>query len=97
MFQHVVLLKFGRTASGLDRQHVVASIESLAVTAPGVNSLSVFTNVGDSAGNFDVIVQISTLSEADYLRYHASAEHDIVDAAITPYVDSRSAIQYVDA
>jgi hypothetical protein len=95
MIRHVVLFAWTEGMTSETEQQLVAELNALAPTLPGVRSYRAGPDAGIVEGNFDFAV-VGDFDDTDsYLAYRDHPDHqDIISRLSRPYTKTRASVQY---
>ncbi len=95
MIRHVVLFAWTEDMTSENEQRLVAELNALAPTLPGVRAYHAGPDAGIIEGNFDFAV-VGDFDDADsYLAYRDHPAHqDIIGRLSRPYTKARASVQY---
>jgi len=96
MFRHVVMFQWAEAADDSQRRAAVASLREWAEVAEEFGTVSIGTDAGLNASNFDVAVVGDFPDQAAYEAYAADHRHvRLVREEIAPLLGTRAAVQCV--
>ena len=96
MFRHVVMFQWTETADASQRATAVEALQAWAEVAHEFGSVSIGTDAGLNASNFDVAVVGDFPDQAAYEAYVADDRHvKLVREQIAPLLGTRAAVQCV--
>jgi hypothetical protein len=95
VLRHVVMFKWSPEASETARAEAVSALRAWAAQAATYGHVTVGTDAGLAAANYDVAVVGDFPDEDAYRRYAADPAHlDLLRSHLVPLIDSRAAVQH---
>ncbi|MEE8601472.1 Dabb family protein [Euzebya tangerina] len=95
MFRHIVLFTWTDAATDDQIATAIDGIRDLANQIDGVRQLTVGSDAGLAAGNFDVATVVDFADEAAYQAYAAHPAHtDLIAQHLKPILQERAAVQH---
>jgi hypothetical protein len=95
MLRHVVLLRWKPDASDHARASAIDAISSLPSVIEEIRGYSVGTDLGETAGNYDLAIVADFDDAHAYATYRDHPVHvRVITELIRPILDSRTAVQH---
>lgn len=95
MIRHIVMWKLSATEDAeraTITREIIQLLESLPSVVPGITSLEVTTDLGDDAGNYDLVLVSEHVSPQALLDYQEHPAHRAAASWIREHVSARACV-----